>query len=45
MGNLLSKWNGMSLVKRIIIGLLVGIMLAMMVPEYAKPIGILVYYS
>ncbi len=40
MGNLLSKWNGMSLVKRIIIGLLVGIMLAMMVPEYAKPIGI-----
>ncbi len=40
MGNLLSKWNKMSLVKRIIIGLIVGIMLAIMIPEYAQPIGI-----
>lgn len=40
MGNLLSKWNSMSLVKRIIIGLIAGITLAMMVPEYAQPIAI-----
>lgn len=30
----------MSLVKRIIIGLIVGIALAVMIPEYAQPIGI-----
>ncbi len=40
MGNLLGKWNSMSLVKRIIIGLIVGITLALMVPEYAAPIAI-----
>lgn len=36
----LELWNKMSLVKRIIIGLIVGIVLAMTVPEAAKPITI-----
>lgn len=36
----LEQWNKMSLVKRIIIGLIVGIVLAMTVPEVAKPITI-----
>jgi len=40
MGNLLSKWNKLSLVKRIIIGLLVGIAMAIMIPEAAKPVAI-----
>jgi len=40
MKNLLSKWNQISLVKRIIIGLMVGILLAVTVPEFAKPIAI-----
>lgn len=35
-----SSWNKLSLVKRIIIGLIVGIILAISVPEYAKPISI-----
>lgn len=40
MGNLISKWNQMSLVKRIIIGLIVGIVLAVTIPQAAKPIVI-----
>jgi serine/threonine transporter len=36
MGNLLSKWNKISLVKQIIIGLIVGIILAVTIPEQAK---------
>ena len=40
MTNALKKWNQMSLVKRIIIGLIVGIILARFAPEVAKPIGI-----
>lgn len=36
--NLLDKWNQISLVKRILIGLLVGILLAVVIPETAKPI-------
>ncbi|WP_435789261.1 serine/threonine transporter SstT [Clostridium sp.] len=40
MGNMMKKWNGMSLVKRIIIGLIVGIILAITIPEQAKPIVI-----
>ncbi|MGH4119773.1 serine/threonine transporter SstT [Clostridium sp.] len=40
MGNLMKKWNGMSLVKRIIVGLIVGIILAVTIPEQAKPIVI-----
>jgi serine/threonine transporter len=36
MGNLLNKWNKISLVKQIIIGLIVGIILAVTVPEKAK---------
>ncbi|WFD09734.1 serine/threonine transporter SstT [Tepidibacter hydrothermalis] len=40
MGNLLNSWNKISLVKRIIIGLIVGIILAMIAPEAAQPISI-----
>lgn len=36
MKNLLKMWNGMSLVKRIIVGLIVGIVLAVTIPEQAK---------
>lgn len=36
----LRKWNDLSLVKRIIIGLIAGIALALTVPEGAKPISI-----
>ena len=36
MKNLLKMWNGMSLVKRIIVGLIVGIILAVTIPEQAK---------
>jgi serine/threonine transporter len=38
MRNLMKKWNKMSLVKRIIIGLIIGIILAVTIPEQAKPI-------
>ncbi|MDF2589421.1 MAG: Na+/serine symporter [Anaerocolumna sp.] len=41
MGNILNKWNQLSLVKRIIIGLIVGIILAVTIPDIAKPIIIL----
>lgn len=40
MGNLLSKWNQMSLVLRIAIGLLIGSLLAIAVPEQAKFVSI-----
>ncbi|MEA1976241.1 MAG: serine/threonine transporter SstT [Bacillota bacterium] len=40
MEKIFSSWNKLSLVKRIIIGLIVGIILAISVPEYAKPISI-----
>ncbi|KRQ86284.1 Serine/threonine transporter SstT [Caloramator mitchellensis] len=36
MNNLLNKWNQLSLVKRIIIGLIIGIVLALTIPEKAK---------
>ncbi len=35
------KWNSLSLVKRIIIGLVIGVVLALFIPHYAAPIGIL----
>jgi serine/threonine transporter len=38
MKKLMSKWNQISLVKQIIIGLVVGIILAVTIPEQAKPI-------
>ncbi|GIM30452.1 serine/threonine transporter SstT [Clostridium polyendosporum] len=41
MVNLKNKWNKISLVKRIIIGLIIGIILAVTIPETAKPIIIL----
>ncbi|WP_315115326.1 serine/threonine transporter SstT [uncultured Clostridium sp.] len=41
MKNLMKKWNELSLVKRIIIGLAIGIILAITIPEVAKPIVIL----
>ncbi|WBW98989.1 serine/threonine transporter SstT [Oceanirhabdus sp. W0125-5] len=40
MKNLLRQWNRLSLVKRIIIGLIVGIILALIAPNAAKPIAI-----
>ncbi|GLI54501.1 serine/threonine transporter SstT [Propionigenium maris DSM 9537] len=40
MKGLFSKWNQMSLVKRIIIGLTMGIILALTVPDMAKPVSI-----
>lgn len=40
MKNLINKWNKISLVKRIIIGLAIGITLAVTIPEAAKPIVI-----
>ncbi len=41
MKNLLNKWNQLSLVKRIIVGLIVGIILAVTIPDAAKPVVIL----
>jgi serine/threonine transporter len=41
MKKLMNSWNKISLVKQIIIGLIVGIILAITVPEQAKPIVIL----
>ena len=38
MKNLMIKWNQMSLVKQIIIGLIIGIILATTIPEIAKPV-------
>jgi serine/threonine transporter len=34
------KWNALSLVKRIIIGLVLGVLLALFIPQYAAPVGI-----
>ena len=33
-------WNALSLVKRIIIGLVIGVLLALTIPQYAAPVGI-----
>lgn len=41
MGKLLNKWNQMSLVKRILIGMIIGIILAITVPQQAKSVTIL----
>lgn len=41
MKNLLKKWNQISLVKQISIGLLIGIILAVAIPDVAKPVVIL----
>ncbi|OES45775.1 serine/threonine transporter SstT [Domibacillus iocasae] len=38
---ILQKWNQVSLVKQIIIGLIIGIILAVTIPEAAKPVAIL----
>ncbi|WIF95074.1 serine/threonine transporter SstT [Caminicella sporogenes] len=40
MASLLKKWTELSLVKRIIIGLIIGIILANTIPNAAKPISI-----
>ena len=34
------KWNALSLVKRIIIGLVLGVLLALFIPQYAAPVGV-----
>ena len=36
--SLMNKWNELSLVKRIIVGLIIGIILAVTIPQQAKPI-------
>ena len=41
MRNLMKKWNQLSLVKQIIVGLIIGIILAVAIPEVAKPVVIL----
>lgn len=41
MKNLLKKWGQLSLVKQIIVGLIIGMILAVTIPEVAKPITIL----
>ncbi len=41
MKNLLKKWNQISLVKQISIGLIIGIILAVLIPESAKSVTIL----
>ncbi|MGH4139360.1 serine/threonine transporter SstT [Clostridium sp.] len=38
MKKLMNSWNKMSLVKRIIIGLVIGIVLAVTIPQQAKPV-------
>ncbi|MBY6038214.1 serine/threonine transporter SstT [Fictibacillus nanhaiensis] len=40
MESILKKWNQLSLVKQIIIGLIVGIILAVAIPQAAKPVVI-----
>ncbi|MGY0372258.1 serine/threonine transporter SstT [Clostridium sp. JNZ J1-5] len=40
MRNLINKWNQLSLVKRIIVGLAIGIILAVTIPDKAQPIVI-----
>ncbi|RDY28181.1 serine/threonine transporter SstT [Romboutsia weinsteinii] len=40
MKKLFNKWNKISLVKRILIGLIIGIILALTIPDVAKPIVI-----
>lgn len=41
MKNLIAKWNSISLVKRIVVGLIIGIILAVTVPVQAQPVTIL----
>ncbi|MCM3163616.1 serine/threonine transporter SstT [Metabacillus litoralis] len=41
MKNLLKNWNRLSLVKQIIIGLLIGMILAVTIPDVAQPVVIL----
>lgn len=40
MVNFLNKWNKISLIKRILVGLIIGILLALTIPNVAKPIVI-----
>ena len=40
MKSLLKKWDQISLVKQIIVGLIIGVILALAIPEVAKPITI-----
>lgn len=41
MKSMLKKWNQLSLVKQIIVGLIIGIILAVTIPEAAKPVLVL----
>ncbi len=40
MKSILKKWNQLSLVKQIMLGLIIGIILAVTIPEAAKPVVI-----
>lgn len=40
MKNLIEKWNHISLIKRIVVGLLIGIVLALIIPSVGVPISI-----
>ncbi|AYC28430.1 serine/threonine transporter SstT [Paenisporosarcina cavernae] len=40
MKRLLSKWNSISLVKQIVLGLIIGIVLAVTIPDIAKPVAL-----
>lgn len=39
--NMLKKWNQISLVKQIMVGMVVGIILALSIPELAQPVALL----
>src|SRR5699024_1529202 len=41
MKTLFRKWNDISLVKRIIVGLVLGIVLALTIPDFAQPVALL----
>lgn len=41
MKSILNKWHSISLVKRILVGMIIGILLGVFLPEYAKPVTIL----
>lgn len=41
MKKIFERWHSISLVKRILVGMIIGILLGIFLPEYAKPVSIL----